>query len=159
VEATGKQGSSLLPRVLELANGSAVKHGIEPLYDLPTLTQVLAVPGARIVYAARESRVLAAFIGIEHARSLYLWAGGIDYAALAEYSPYLFLMYELIAMAPERGWDRIEFGRGNYRFKRRYGFAGTDLWTLFYGADPAETERLSARLADMHARLADFMDR
>jgi len=86
-----------------------------------------------------------------------LWAGGIDYAALAEHSPYLFLFYELITMAPSRGWRRLEFGRGNYGFKQRYGFHGTPLWSLFFASDVSTALRYRDRLSVMHDRLSDFM--
>lgn len=158
VEVSGPCAHAVLPRVLELANDSAVKHGIEPLYDAPTFARVLDVPGARIIYAARGADILAGFVAVAHDGRLYLWAGGIDYDALSRYSPYLFLLYELAAQAPERGWSRLEFGRGNYAFKRRYGFTGTDLWTHFHSADPTVTGAVRVRLADMHDRLTAFMD-
>ena len=157
VEAAGPRSAMALSQVLELANQSAVKHDIAPLYDQTTFARVASLPSARLFYAELDSRILAGILTLEHDHSLYLWAGGIDYSALADFSPYLFLFYELITMAPDRGWHRLEFGRGTYAFKQRYGFAGTPLWSLFYASDPEAAPCYSARLSVMHERLDDFM--
>jgi CelD/BcsL family acetyltransferase involved in cellulose biosynthesis len=146
-----------LPDALRLANDSAVKHGIEPLYDATTFEAVARIPGADVICADLDGRTLAAFLAVEHDGVLYLWAGGIDYEALRTHSPYLFLLYEILSVAPERGWSRIEFGRGSYQFKRRYGFAGTELWSLYYATDAGAAAAHVPRLAVMHERLSAFM--
>ncbi|MCK2215433.1 GNAT family N-acetyltransferase [Actinomadura sp. ATCC 31491] len=146
-----------LPEALRLANDSAVRHGIEPLYDAATFAAVAALPGAAVVCADLGGATLAAFLTVEHDGVLHLWAGGIDYAALRAYSPYLFLLYEILAGAPARGVRRVEFGRGSYAFKRRYGFTGTELWSLYYAPGPEAAAAHAPRLAVMHERLAAFM--
>lgn len=160
VECVELHGAGLLGRLpvaLELANESAVKHGIEPLYDLETFASVARIPGSRLICAERRGQTLAAFLTVEHDQVLYLWAGGISYEALRPYSPYLFLLYEILSAAPEHGWARIEFGRGNYEFKRRYGFAGTELWSLYYAADDRCAAEHAPKLTAMHDALARFM--
>lgn len=160
VECVEFHGAGLLDRLpvaLELANESAVKHGIEPLYDLETFASVARIPGSRLICADLHDRTLAAFLTVEHDHVLYLWAGGIRYEALRPYSPYLFLLYEILSAAPERGWARVEFGRGNYEFKRRYGFAGTELWSLYYAANARCAAEHVPKLAEMHERLTRFM--
>lgn len=157
VDLPGPQATAWLPEMLRLSNASAVKHGIAPLYDLTSLQHLARLPQARLFLAEYESRPLAAFLAFEHQGVLHLWAGGIDYTRLAEFSPYLFLLYELIALAPARGWRRLEFGRGNYEFKRQYGFTGVELWTLCYPAAPDAGARLARRLGDLHQQLSRFM--
>lgn len=151
------EAADRLPIALQLANDSAVRHGVEPLYDRPTFEAVARVPGARVICADLDGRTLAAFLTVEHDGVLHLWAGGIDHAALRPYSPYLFLLYEMVSAAPERGWTRVELGRGNYHFRRRYGFAGTELWSLYYAAGERAAAVHVPRLATMHERLAAFM--
>lgn len=149
--------SDQIDEVVALANSSAVRHGIAPLYDRHTVAAVLGVSGARLIRADWSGRTVAGFVAIEHDRRLYLWAGGIDYEVLAQVSPYLFLLYELLAAADDRGWRRMEFGRGNYVFKRRYGFTGVPLWSLWYEPRPGTTSEHGERLARLHERLTDFM--
>jgi GNAT acetyltransferase-like protein len=149
--------ASQIDEVVALANGSAVRHGIAPLYDQDTVRAVLGLSGARLIRADWSGRTVAGFVAIEHDRRLYLWAGGIDYDVLAQVSVYLFLLYELLGAAGERGWRRMEFGRGNYAFKRRYGFTGVPLWSLWYEPCPGATSGHSERLAQLHDRLTDFM--
>jgi hypothetical protein len=157
IELTGAELLTQLPVALELANESVVKHGIEPLYDMATFAAAAKTPGARLICADLGERTLAAFLAVEYDRILYLWAGGISYEALRPYSPYLFLLYEILSQAPNRGWTRIEFGRGNYAFKRRYGFTGTELWSMYYAADQRSAAEHVPRLAKMHDRLTEFM--
>jgi CelD/BcsL family acetyltransferase involved in cellulose biosynthesis len=141
-------------RVLELTNGSAVKHGWPALYDRDTVVAVLDVPGAHLVLAEWNGRTIGGFVAIEHDSKLYLWAGGTDPEVYSEVSPYLFMLYELLAQGVERGWERIEFGRGNDEFKRQKGFGGTPLWSLWYAATPEQVDVYRPRLAALHDGLA-----
>jgi hypothetical protein len=142
--------SELLDRVVELTVGSAVKHGWPVLYDKPTFEAVLSVPGARVIKADWDGRVIGAWVALEHDRRLYLWAGGTDHTVYKEVSPYAFMLYELLSRGVERGWDVIEFGRGNDEFKRRHGFDGVHLWSLWYAAKPDDLLIYPSRLADLH---------
>jgi Acetyltransferase (GNAT) domain len=149
--------TEVVEQVLSLTNGSAVKHGWPPVYDRTTLEQVLQVPGSRILRADWEGRTIGGFVALEHDRRVYLWAGGIDHTVLGEVSPYLFMLYEVLATGAERGWDRVEFGRGNDTFKRRYGFEGTELWSLWYAARPEDVDAYRPKLTALHDGLARCM--
>ncbi|WP_084960744.1 GNAT family N-acetyltransferase [Thermoactinospora rubra] len=142
--------------VVALANGSALRHGWPVLYDRATAMAVLGVPGARLLRADWHGRTVAGFVALEHDRRLYLWAGGMDHTVVREVSPYLFVLYELLRMGPERGWERLEFGKGNDAFKRRYGFTGVELWSLWYAADPADVAVYRPKLAALHQKLGAF---
>jgi hypothetical protein len=139
-----------IDRVVELTNGSAVKHGWPALYDHATIAAVLTVPGARLIQAEWEGVVIGAFVAIEHDGKLYLWAGGTDHTVYHLVSPYPFMLYELLAQGVERGWQRLEFGRGNDDFKVRHGFDGVGLWSLWYAARPEQVELYRPRLAALH---------
>jgi hypothetical protein len=143
-----------IDEVIGLANSSALRHGWPAVYDRTTADEVLAIPGARLLRADYGGQTAAGFIALEHERTLYLWAGGTHPTLLREVSPYLFILYEVLAMGAERGWDRIEFGRGNDAFKRKYGFEGTDTWSLWYARRPAEAGLYRAQLATLHTRLS-----
>lgn len=142
-----------IDEVLAIANGSAVKHGWPVLYDRTTATEVLQVPGARLFRADWDGRTIAGFLALEHDRRLYLWAGGMDHTVLRQVSPYLFILYELLSTGVERGWERLEFGRGNDAFKIRYGFTASELWSLWYAVRP-EDDVYRPRLATLQERLA-----
>jgi hypothetical protein len=146
--------SEQIDKVVELTNGSAVKHDWPALYDKETFVAVLGVPGAHLILAEWEGRTIGAFVALEHDGRQYLWAGGTDPSVYAEVSPYLFLLYELMASGVERGINRIEFGRGNDEFKRRHGFTGVPLWSLWYAAKPGQAEIYRPRLSVLHDGLA-----
>lgn len=154
VEETGGAAVALIDRVLELTNGSAVKHGWPGLYDRPTLEAVLSTPYASVIRAEWAGRTIGAFVALEHDRRLYLWAGGTDPSVYSEVSPYPFMLYEILAQGVERGWDVIEFGRGNDEFKRRHGFGGVHLWSLWYSAEPGDVEVYGPRLTALHDGMA-----
>jgi hypothetical protein len=96
-------------------------------------------------------------VSIEHDRRLYLWAGGFHPELMHELSPYLVVFYELLATGEERGIERIEFGRGNDQFKRKYGFDGTDTWSLWYASSPEQAATYAPRLDALGKGLSDFM--
>jgi len=145
-----------IAEVIALANGSALKHGWPQLYDQGTVEAVLAVPGARLIRADWDGRTVAGFVALEHDRQLHLWAGGMDHTVVREVSPYLFLLYELLSAGVERGWQRIEFGRGNDQFKRKHGFTAVPLWSHFYAARAEEAPAYRERLTALHDGLARF---
>ncbi|MFB4283179.1 MULTISPECIES: GNAT family N-acetyltransferase [unclassified Nonomuraea] len=142
-----------IDEVVELANGSAVRHDWPVLYDRAGFQAVASTPHGRLLRADWEGRTVAAFVGMEHDRRFYLWSGGMDHTVVKEVSPYLFTLYELLRMGLERGWERLELGKGNDDFKRRYGFTGVELWSLWYAADPADAPRYRPKLATLHQRL------
>jgi hypothetical protein len=144
--------------VVALANGSALRHGWPVLYDRTTATEVLRIPGSRLLRADWSGRTVAGFIALHHDRRLYLWAGGMDHTVVREVSPYLFILYELLAAGGERGWERLELGKGNDSFKRKYGFTGVPLWSLWYAAHPAQAEQYGPQLAALHQRLGALQE-
>jgi len=146
-----------IAEVIDLANGSAVRHSWPAVYDQTTAEAVLTVPGTRLLRADWDGQTVAGFIALEFDRTLYLWAGGTHETLLREVSPYLFLLYELLANGAERGLDRIEFGRGNDAFKRKYGFTGTDTWSLWYAGTPGDADRFGPVLVELNDRLSDAM--
>lgn len=150
IEETGSAAVAQLDRVLELANGSAVKHGWPALYDRPTLEAVLATPYASVIRAEWEGWTIGAYIALEYDRRHYVWAAGTDPAVYSEVSPYPFMLYEILAQGVERGWDIVEFGRGNDRFKKQHGFGGIHLWGLWYSAEPGDVEIYRPRLTAVH---------
>lgn len=155
VEETGADALAQLDRVLELTNGSAVKHGWPLLYDRPTLEAALASAHGSLFRAEWNGQTISAIVTLEYDRRLYLWAAGTDPAVYSEISPYPFMLYEILGQGVERGWDVVEFGRANDRFKRQHGFAGHHLWSLWYAARPGEAEVYGPRLTALHNGMAE----
>ncbi|MEV6694589.1 GNAT family N-acetyltransferase [Micromonospora sp. NPDC051196] len=153
VEETGPEAVAQIDRLLELTNGSAVKHGWPALYDHATLEAVLSTPYASLVRAEWEDQTIGAAVALEHDRKLYLWCAGTDATVYSEVSPYPFMLYELLAQGVDRGWDIIEFGRGNDTFKKEHGFSGIHLWGLWYATDPGDVEIYRPRLTAVHEGL------
>jgi hypothetical protein len=144
--------------VVEMANASATRHSWPPVYDRRTADEVLATPAGLLIRAEWSGQTAAGIICLEHERRLYLWGGSPHPTLLRELSPYLFVFYEIFATGAERGWDVIEAGRGNDAFKRKYGFEGTDTWSLWYARGPDEAARYEPRLTRLHERLGRVMD-
>ncbi len=145
-------GPEMRPHLAEfqrLASATAERHSGD-LYDLPTFEALSAVPAATLLVAERDGRWLGAFLCFAYREMLYLWAGGIDYANLAEFGTYAFLMYESLGYAIRTGCRILEVGRGNATFKERHGFRATELWTLVYLTENTGRNReLERRLGAM----------
>jgi hypothetical protein len=157
-EYTGAQATAALPGFLAVTTASAARHGTPPLYDLWTLQALLDLPGSRLYIAERKGELLAGLLGLEWDGCLTLWAGGIEYSALREFSPYVFLLHELVRRALGAGWRGIDFGRGNFAFKARHGFTPVDLLSPVYVVDGAVRPALTQRLAAMSAGLDAFLE-
>jgi hypothetical protein len=157
-ELNGAAAMPFLPRFLELATASAVQHDMPVFYDLQSLQVLTYGPGARLFVAERDSHLLAGIYAFERNGCLVLWAGGIDYSALREFSPYVFLIHEIVLLANARGWKWVDFGRSNFDFKSKFGFIPVDLWSHAYLFGPSDqASRLRKQLTAMHDRIARFM--
>lgn len=154
----GQDAEQALPRFLKLTEMAASRHGNAPLYDLSTLTAVLAVPGSVLLTAELDGQMLAGSISFLRDRCLLIWSAGVDYLALKTHHPYVFLLYETIVLALNHGCRFIDFGRGTFEFKRRHGFMPTELHTLIYSISIRDSMRLEARLQEMNDRIRQFID-
>jgi predicted N-acyltransferase len=134
----------ILGQLLVLANGGAVRHDHEPEYSLELLTALATVPSAHVLLAVADGAPVAGFLVHEDARTLYVHAGGWD-ARRKELSPFVNIVHEVVRKAYEWNKQAIEFGRTNYRFKRKHGCGFVPLYGLFYLtelADPGLRDRI-----------------
>ncbi|GGQ67930.1 GNAT family N-acetyltransferase [Couchioplanes azureus] len=131
-------GAEMLPvldEFTDLAMAAAEKHGIN-IYGKDIFENLVGVPGARLLVAEHDGRMAAAFLCFLHRRRFSMWTGGINYLHLRELKTYAFLMYESMAYAAAHGAEIVDPGRGNFVYKERHGFQGTDLWALVYPTSP-----------------------
>jgi predicted N-acyltransferase len=127
-------GARMLPYLEEftaLAGAAAEKHGVN-IYGSDIFRNLMSVPGAVLLVAEHKSRMVGAFYCFLHQRRFSMSSGGIDYAMLPELSTYAFLMYESLRYATAHRAEIIGSGRGNFAYKERHGFRGTDLWSLVF---------------------------
>ncbi len=145
------RGEAMQPQLADvaaLAEATSSRHG-PPLYNVETFAALSRVPGATLLVAERDGEAIGAFLTFLHHDSLYLWAGGHDYARRSELGTYSFLIFESIRFAVREGCRFVEAGRGNFAFKERHGFAPTDLWSLVYLTPGRDHDALHARLREM----------
>lgn len=153
----GAEAAALIPDTLPLTVGTTDEHAWPPLYDEPTLTTLLTVPGAVLAVAQVDGELVGTFFGFVHGDEVTFLCGGVDYTRLTELSTYVVLMYGCTRWACEQGLKRIEWGRDNYRFKQRHGLDSTDLWALVYSREPGPG--LAERLAHMNGVLSAYIER
>ncbi len=147
----GRDSCGKLAEFLALSEQSATEHGNPPLYDLETLHAIIEVPGAVLLTAEHDDRILAGSIAFLHDDCLLVWAAGVDYSALRTYHPYVFLLRETIALAMHLGCRTLDLGRGTFEFKTRHGFTPTVLTTLVYPLRDSQAQTL-APLREMDRR-------
>lgn len=139
----GEPPPEVIDQLLALTNGVSARHDYEPAYSLPLLTALASAPSARLVMATTaEGEPVGGFLVHEDATTLYAQAGGWD-ATRKELSPFVNLVYEVMDKAHAWGKQAVEFGRTNYRFKRKHGCRLAPLYGLFY-----LTERADAGMRD-----------
>jgi len=152
--------AAMRPRLADLyalADATARRHG-PPLYTLETFHALSRIPGATLLLAERDGVAMGGFLTFLHDESLYLWAGGWDYARRAELHTYSFLFYESIRFAVRHGCRVVEAGRGNFAYKEKLGFSPIDLWSLIYLLPGPEHDALRVRLDRMERRLGAFLE-
>lgn len=154
---TGADAVELVPAALPLTVGTTDEHDWPPLYDEPTLTALLGVPGAVLAVAEVAGELVGAFFGFVHDAEAVFLCGGVDYLRLSDLSSYVVLMYACTEWAYRQGVRHVEWGRDNYGFKERHGLTGTDLWALVYS--PRPTAELADRLARMDSVLHEYVGR
>jgi predicted N-acyltransferase len=145
----------VLDQLLGLTNGVSVRHDHEPAYSLPLLTALATAPSARLVMATAEGDPVAGFLVHEDAATLYVQAGGWD-AERKELSPFVNLIYEVVYQAHAWRKQAIEFGRTNYRFKRKHGCHFLPLYGLFYLTELADAG-LRDRILTLERGLRDLI--
>ena len=142
---SGDYPPGAIAKLLELVNGGATRRDQDAVYSLELLAALAAAPSARLLLAVAGEPV-AGFLVQEDATRLYVQAGGWD-TARKDLSPFVNIVYELVRQAHEWRKAAIEFGRTNYRFKRKHGSRLIPLYGLVYLtelADPGLRDRLLA---------------
>jgi len=135
-----------LDRLVDLINSGATRHGQEPEYSLALIRELAAAPSARVFLGTFEGEPIAGFLAHEDPVALHLQAGGWD-SSRKELSPFVSIVYEVMAKAHAWSKQAVEFGRTNYVFKRKHGARLSPLHGLFYlteHADPGLRDRILA---------------
>lgn len=153
------EGPAMLPvlgEFTELAMAAAEKHGIN-IYGKDIFENVACAPGSVMLVAEHEGRMASAFLCFLHRKRFSMWTGGINYGDLRELKTYAFLMYESMTYAAAHGAEVVDPGRGNFVYKQRHGFQGTDLWALVHPTAPRP--ELRAALARMSRGIGEYIAR
>jgi CelD/BcsL family acetyltransferase involved in cellulose biosynthesis len=153
---TGADAHALVPAAFPLTVDTSDKNEWPALFDEAALHDMLDIPGAMLVAARVDDRLVGVFFAFRRGDEVTYMCGGVDYQSLGEYSTYIALMYRSTQWAYENGMRRIEWGRDNYRFKERHGLAGTELWAMVYA--PRYRPELAMALRGMHATLHAYIE-
>ncbi len=132
-----------LPRFVTLAQQVDAKHGTRK-YGADVLKALAAAPGAVLLAAVHEGRMVGGFLAFAFRGRLYLSTSGIAYDQLSKLHTYEWLMGTSFEYAAAIGAHSLDGGRSNHRIKKRWGFNATELRTLVYltRANPATTRAL-----------------
>lgn len=152
----GDAAHALVPQAFPLTVDTSDKNEWPALFDEAALHGMLDVPGALLVAAEVDDRLVGVFFGFRRDDEVTYMCGGVDYKSLGEYSTYIALMYRATQWAYDNGMRRIEWGRDNYRFKERHGLASTELWAMVYA--PTARPELATVLNGMHATLHAYIE-
>jgi predicted N-acyltransferase len=152
--SSGDYPPGAIEKLLDLVNGGATRRDQDAVYTLELLAALAAAPSARLLLAVAGEPV-AGFLVHEDATRLYVQAGGWD-ATRKDLSPFVNIVHELVMKAHEWNKVAIEFGRTNYRFKRKHGSRLIPLYGLFYLTERADPG-LGDRLAALERGIAEFV--
>ncbi|MBY8869535.1 MULTISPECIES: GNAT family N-acetyltransferase [Streptomyces] len=151
----GPEAHALVPAAYPLTVDTSDKNDWPALFDEDALHGMLRVPGAMMVAAEVDGRLVGAFFAFRRGSEVTFMCGGVAYATLHDLSTYVALMYRSTEWAYEQGMRRLEWGRDNYRFKERHALTGTDLWALVYAPEPRPD--LEPALAHMDRVLSAYI--
>jgi predicted N-acyltransferase len=145
----------IFDKLLVLANAAAIRYDQDPEYDMAMLTALAAPPSARLLIAIAEGEPVGFFLIHEDADTLYVQAGGWD-VSRKELSAFVTLFHDVVQEAHELHKKTIEFGRTNYKFKRKHGCHFVPLYGLFYLTELAD-EGLRDRLLSVQRARSDYV--
>ncbi|PRY45236.1 GNAT family N-acetyltransferase [Umezawaea tangerina] len=152
----GPDAHELVRHAYPLTVDTSDKNDWPALFTEDALDSMLRVPGAMMLAAEVDDRLVGAFFAFRHGDEVTYMCGGVEYAGLKELSTYVALMYGGTKWAYDNGMNRIEWGRDNYRFKEKHGLTGTDLWALVYAPEPRPD--LVPALDGMHDLLSAYIE-
>jgi len=121
-----------IEEMVSLCRATAGRYGGESYYPAATFGRFLrrAGPTRRLLAVRSGPVLLGAIVCFLHGGRLHTWAGGARYDLTPRISPYYVGFYEAVRFAIAERVDRLEGGRGNPRFKRRYGLRPLPLLAL-----------------------------
>jgi len=152
----GDEAHALVPDAFPLTVDTSDKNEWPALFDEAALHGMLDIPGALLVAARVDRKLVGVFFGFRRGDEVTYMCGGVDYQSLHEYSTYIALMYRATQWAYDNGMTRIEWGRDNYRFKERHGLDSTELWAMIYA--PTARPELATAINGMHATLHAYIE-
>jgi len=150
------RGSAMLPALADftrLVRATAHKHRTPtPLYTTEMFPPLSQVPGAVLLAAVHQGRLVGGFLSFVHNDRLSLWTAGIDEERQRDLHTYTWLLCESVAYAADQDLRVLDAGRSNTAYKRRHGLTPRPLHTLVHtnGYQPD----LVAALTALGARLA-----
>ncbi|WP_316528213.1 GNAT family N-acetyltransferase [Kitasatospora brasiliensis] len=113
---------------VDLARRTAAKYGNADYYRPGVFqTFVRHLDSARVIELRRGGRLIASAITLLDRRRYHFWCVGVDYDAAPGFSPFYTAFAEVMRDAIASGRPRLELGRRNPDFKRRYGMRSTPL--------------------------------
>ncbi|MEV0899222.1 GNAT family N-acetyltransferase [Actinoplanes sp. NPDC049802] len=152
---TGIEMTPALDEFTALAIESSEKH-TDNIYGPEMFRNLAAAPGAVLLVAEHEGRMVGAFYCFLYRGELSLVIAGLNNDRLHELNTYAFLVYESVRYAVAHEAAVINVGRCNYAWKERHAFRGCDVWALVYlvGSRPDTAEALERMNKGIHEYLA-----
>ncbi|MET0419632.1 MAG: GNAT family N-acetyltransferase, partial [Actinoplanes sp.] len=128
---TGAEITPYLDDFTRLAIGSSEKH-TDNIYGAEMFRSLTSVPGAVLLVAEHEGRMVGAFFCFLYRGRFSLVIAGLDNDRMGELNTYAFLMYESLRYSVANDAEVMNVGRCNYAYKERHAFDGADVWALVY---------------------------
>lgn len=112
------------------------QHGSD-LYPMEFLMDIIdrMGPSLACLVVSREDTVLGILLAFFSTRTVIPWAIGLDYSLLKTYNTYHVALLETIRESIVRGAQTVQFGRGSYIVKQRYGARPVPLFMALGGIE------------------------
>jgi len=151
----GHEMENMLGQFSQLVESVCIKNGTPGMLGEDVFRIAMGVPGAVMLAARHERQRLAgACLCFARGDTFYGWVVAIDYDTLPELHTYGWLMSEVVRHAATLGIGTVDFGRGNYRYKRRLGFTTIPLSAAVYLTHPDKD--LANALTDIGSRISSI---
>lgn len=123
VTAEVRRGDADLDLLASMVRRTAEHHGSPVFFDVGFLAAVVKEFGSEAVtvtvYGCGEPVLTC--LALDAGSEVAPWCIGFDYDSLGKFGQYNYLYSELIRFAVENGRRQVNFGRGTYYIKRKYG--------------------------------------
>lgn len=138
-------GETEMKDLIELSLRTCSHHGSPKFFSEEFLDKTLQYLGDDVVAVfvkTPDGKTIAGSMGLKYRDTLTPWVIGLDYSELKRCDQYNLLYLAWINLAIDNGLRLVEFGRGTFYIKAKFGVIREPIYICMQAVDPGDISRI-----------------